>query len=658
MCDAPQSDAAIRKSLEELPSGLVETYSRIMERLEKRRRKFLPTTERVFKWIICARRPLSLEELKEAIAFEPGDKSWEASKIVTDPSGQSIVQACGHLITIDDDDDTVRLVHRTVQQYFIEGDDCPPHRFQFQRRNAEHYLGEVCVTYLSFSDFETQITRRNPRSEFVHKDILTNRISHFPQSTGLSAKVIDMSCRMRARNTRRKTPDIKFTELSRIVESEVPEFGAGSKYRMLDYAVENWVWHTICFTEENTKLWPKLGHLAMDHSLNFRRWGARARRRDLPYMPLFSWTITAGHATLLRLLLDRGVDIEVKDKNGQTPLHRAAEVGNEAVVRLLLDKNAKTEEKDHWRRTALHWAAIEGHEPVARLLIDHWASTDTDDGAGMMALQLAAQKGHLNVVRLLFDKGVDVESKDSSGRTALLMGATEGHEAITRLALDRGADIETPLKFTEQRALYIAAKCGHASIVELLLERGANITAKTQHGETAYDAAAKSGFSNIANTLRATMSLRLGQQSRELVQQRRELEQQRLGLEQMSKKLVQLSHKLTQEMPNINQPNEELDSKSWDLSRRVVGRNSISVQEALNIEQQSKEQKQKDYGQRMQDPKLGQRNYERKMQDYERKMQDDERKMQDWERKQQNYEQDQQYYKLMLHPDTTVSDES
>jgi ankyrin repeat protein len=47
---------------------------------------------------------------------------------------------------------------------------------------------------------------------------------------------------------------------------------------------------------------------------------------------------------------------------------RAAEKGHEAVVRLLLEKGADLNAKTRDGKTALHLAAEEGHETVVQLL--------------------------------------------------------------------------------------------------------------------------------------------------------------------------------------------------------------------------------------------------------------------------------------------------
>ena len=59
----------------------------------------------------------------------------------------------------------------------------------------------------------------------------------------------------------------------------------------------------------------------------------------------------------MKLLLEKGADVECKSSNGQRPLRYAAEKGHEAVVKLLLEKGADIECKDRYYGPPLWWAA-------------------------------------------------------------------------------------------------------------------------------------------------------------------------------------------------------------------------------------------------------------------------------------------------------------
>lgn len=103
---------------------------------------------RVFQWLAVAVRPMSLGELAEAIAFEP-----ECPR----HADLEMVQNCGDLVIHNEKDNIVQLAHYTVLEFLIF-----PHSeasvFHLRKLEANLYVGKVCVTYLSFPDFETRIS--------------------------------------------------------------------------------------------------------------------------------------------------------------------------------------------------------------------------------------------------------------------------------------------------------------------------------------------------------------------------------------------------------------------------------------------------------------------------------------------------------------------
>lgn len=59
---------------------------------------------------------------------------------------------------LDETDKTVRLAHHSVRKFLLEAptqDSIPKFHFELNQANIE--AGELCVAYLSFSDFERQL---------------------------------------------------------------------------------------------------------------------------------------------------------------------------------------------------------------------------------------------------------------------------------------------------------------------------------------------------------------------------------------------------------------------------------------------------------------------------------------------------------------------
>ena len=67
----------------------------------------------------------------------------------------------------------------------------------------------------------------------------------------------------------------------------------------------------------------------------------RTEARDSYGRTSLSWAALEGHEAVVKLLLEKGADLESKDEGGWTPLSWAAWEDNEAVVKLLIAKGAK-----------------------------------------------------------------------------------------------------------------------------------------------------------------------------------------------------------------------------------------------------------------------------------------------------------------------------
>jgi hypothetical protein len=90
--------------------------------------------------------------------------------------------------------------------------------------------------------------------------------------------------------------------------------------------------------------------------------------------------------------IDEGVDLELKDLNGYTPLMHAVKQQNTELVKLLAEYGANVDTSDGLEDTPLVWASSMKNEAIVKVLLEHGA--DPDKG-NFTPLMWAAYYGNL-----------------------------------------------------------------------------------------------------------------------------------------------------------------------------------------------------------------------------------------------------------------------
>jgi ankyrin repeat protein len=124
------------------------------------------------------------------------------------------------------------------------------------------------------------------------------------------------------------------------------------------------------------------------------------------------------------------------------PLAVAARCGHLGMVRLLVQRGANVNGMDYKGTTALSYAVYGDHAEVVAYLLHHGAKADGNQ-ASSVPLIAASMRRHVCVVRVLLKhlegQGLD-DRRGGSGWTALHWAAFGGHDDVVRLLLLAGAD--------------------------------------------------------------------------------------------------------------------------------------------------------------------------------------------------------------------------
>ncbi|KAJ9642435.1 hypothetical protein H2199_004816 [Coniosporium tulheliwenetii] len=175
----------------------------------------------------------------------------------------------------------------------------------------------------------------------------------------------------------------------------------------------------------------------------------------------------AGKETI-RLLLKHGVNLEVRDADGLTPLFFSAQSGYERISGVLLDNGADIKARDDTGSTLLQRVVEEAHIEVVRLLCERKVDLEATDGDGVTALYWATRAQNAEIVRLLVENGANVNGTTGEWETPLQMAISDGQEAIARLLLTGAVD-----RKNKESALVHAVSAGAEKFVQMLLEAGA-----------------------------------------------------------------------------------------------------------------------------------------------------------------------------------------
>jgi ankyrin repeat protein len=224
--------------------------------------------------------------------------------------------------------------------------------------------------------------------------------------------------------------------------------------------------------------------------------------------------------SMVRLLIERGADVNSRDENGWTPCHTASQGGHLDVVKLLLQHGTAVEVRQSskrlwpWRRhravselrvtsssavpmsilvMSMAGLGFTRHQgmviTISHSLLDHSADVNTQKDDRWTSLHLAAGNGNIEVVQLHGERGANMTIRNEKKETPLELAVTARKLDIVRLLAGRQAlfpmgngnlnDRPSPqnrgkstdvLRGTRTVSLHRASEIGDVDIVKFLLD--------------------------------------------------------------------------------------------------------------------------------------------------------------------------------------------
>ncbi|KAL7266726.1 hypothetical protein RUND412_010717, partial [Rhizina undulata] len=422
-----KSERAIREALRRLPKDLEATYLVIWEKILSGTKDNCLMAQRTLSWIICAKRPLTVEEILDAVSITP--MQWAEKPDHDGVTHMTLLDVCQNLVVLDTELRVFRTAHFSVTEFLLE---------KVGIREAHTAAAEVCLTLLCCENH----AHTSPQTEnyilynyALHNYVMENWTEHIRLSGDGSSTLAELQ--------------MMFFKLSPayskwLVEVSRYDLALKSKYSKIQL---NQVWVAYYL-----RLWDIFKYLLHSNSDS-------TMRNIFDYTPIHLIARHRYREGIKLLLEQKVVDLNAKDNSGQKPLYIAVDGGQETMVKLLLEQEGvDLNSKDDYGQTPLHAAVYGVQETIVRMLLEQeGVDLKAKNESGQIPLYAAAYRGHEAIFKLLFEQqGVDLNAKYKYGRTLLNAAVYQGHEAIFKLLLEQeGVDLNAK-DTAGQTPLYVA----------------------------------------------------------------------------------------------------------------------------------------------------------------------------------------------------------
>ncbi|KAJ3542660.1 hypothetical protein NM208_g1950 [Fusarium decemcellulare] len=435
----------------------------------------------VLTWIVNALTPLNAEQISLSFALRYCDKTFDRAYML---KPYRVMSACAGLVTMDPETGVLRLVHESVGQHLVEHKVIP--------QKAHMIMAKACLKCLLLDDSPGPLV--DVASKHFERPLIEYCASHWAthlrqgQLEEVDLDVEDLALTFLNNNAK---VERAFHALPGQQNEEFQ--GMTGLHAAVYYGESRWA-QSILNSATNTRV--NINTACSD--------GQTA----------LHWAAKYGRESMVELLIQGGANLNVRDKNGDSPLHVALWCSTthcEGVVARLVRAGARSDIRGRKGRTPLAWTIRYGPPSIAEMLAQSPEVVNAEDDLGWTSLREAISQAQPDIVYLLLKNGADPNRASSKDDWTPLKAAVQnGDETITKHLIRSGARVNEPDQELGFSPLRWAIMYNHTEIVHLLINHGADLNAKAKDGTTPLLAAVKERKKRDKNKSIAWMLLEYG----------------------------------------------------------------------------------------------------------------------------------------------------
>jgi ankyrin repeat protein len=389
--------SSVRRTLDELPESLDETYERILREIKKPNREH---ARRLLQCLVVATRPLRVQELVEVLAIDFDDSKgipklkaswrWEDQE-------QALFSSCSSLIAIvySGLSRVVQFSHFSVKEFLTSPRLATPSRdvshYYIALEPAHAMLAQACIGLLL--QLDERVEDGSAKNSSLARYAAEHWVSH--------AQFKDVSTHLRK-------------EMERLLDPEKPHFALWLKLYNID-------------------TYPKPDSTFFRFAIQHATYVAT---------PLYYAALCGFHDLVKSLIVKYPHHVNAIGGYNKKPLLAALHGEHFQTAQLLRENGADIDARGFKQKTPLHAAASDGSSEVVKKLLEYGADVNARDEDDLTPL-FSASAGDIKdlySVRLLLEQGADVNARTDHRNTPLLNAVIWGGLELVRLLLAHGAD--------------------------------------------------------------------------------------------------------------------------------------------------------------------------------------------------------------------------